>query len=101
MNSAFIGTNLKEILDKDKHEAVIIIGLTTDHCISSTARMSGNYGYETYVVSDATATFDKKSLDGNHYPSELVHTISLLSLDNEFAQIIDYKNLIKKIWKNF
>jgi len=27
----------------------------------------------------------------------LVHTISLLSLDNEFAQIIDCKNLIKKI----
>jgi len=59
--------------------------------------MSGNYGYETYVVSDATATFDKKSLDGDHYSSELVHTISLLSLDNEFAQIIDCKNLIKKI----
>ena len=48
-------------------------------------------------ASDATATFDKKPLDGDHYSSELVHTISLLSLDNEFAQIIDYKNLIKKI----
>ena len=63
--------------------------------------MSGNYGYETYVVSDATATFDKKSLDGDHYSSGLVHTISLLSLNNEFAQIIDCKNLIKKIWKSF
>ena len=41
--------------------------------------------------------FDKKSLDGDHYSSGLVHTISLLSLDNEFAQIIDCKNLIKKI----
>ena len=48
-------------------------------------------------ASDAAATFDKKSLDGDHYSSELVHTISLLSLDNEFAQIIDCKNLIKKI----
>ena len=48
-------------------------------------------------VSDATATFDKKSLDGDLYSSGLVHTISLLSLDNEFAQIINYKDLIKKI----
>jgi hypothetical protein len=54
--------------------------------------MSGNYGYETYVISDATATFDKKSLDGDHYPSELVHTISLLSLDNEFKRLNYSKN---------
>ena len=97
MNSAFIGTNLKEILDKNKHEVVVIIGLTTDHCISTTARMSGNYGYETYVVSDATATFDKKSPTGEFYSSELVHSISLLSLDNEFAKVINYENLIKKL----
>ena len=97
VNSAFIGTNLKEILDKNKHEVVVIIGLTTDHCISTTARMSGNYGYETYVVSDATATFDKKSPTGEFYSSELVHSISLLSLDNEFAKVINYENLIKKL----
>ena len=34
---------------------------------------------------------------GDLYSSGLVHTISLLSLDNEFAQIINYKDLIKKL----
>ena len=34
---------------------------------------------------------------GDLYSSGLVHTISFLSLDNEFAQIINYKDLTKKI----
>ena len=97
VNSAFIGTNLKELLDNNKHEAVIIIGLTTDHCISTTTRMSGNYGYETYLISDATATFDKISKNGERHPSSLIHNISLLSLDKEFATVLDYKQLLDKL----
>ena len=94
VNSAFIGTKLKEKLDKEKCTTLVIVGLTTDHCISSTVRMAGNYGYETYVVSDATATFDKNGFDGKNYSSEQVHQISLASLKDEFAIILKYEELI-------
>jgi len=60
VNSAFIGTNLKAVLDEQEIKNVVIIGLTTDHCVSTTTRMAGNYGYNTYLVSDATATFAKR-----------------------------------------
>src|ERR1041385_2817451 len=33
VNSAFIGTDLKEQLDKADIKKLIIVGLTTDHCI--------------------------------------------------------------------
>jgi nicotinamidase-related amidase len=33
VNSAFIGTNLKEQLDNAKISKLIIVGLTTDHCV--------------------------------------------------------------------
>ncbi len=54
VNSAFIGTNLKELLDEKGLKTLVIVGLTTNHCVSTTTRMAGNFGYATYVVADAT-----------------------------------------------
>ena len=64
VNSAFIGTDLQAQLDNAKITTLVIAGLTTDHCISTTARMAGNLGYETFLVAAATATFNKKGIDG-------------------------------------
>ena len=94
VNSAFIGTNLKEELAKAQAETVVIVGLTTDHCVSTTARMAGNYGYNTYLISDATATFDKQGVNGEKFKAETVHQISLASLKDEFATILSSEEII-------
>jgi nicotinamidase-related amidase len=88
VNSAFIGTDLQAQLDKAGITTLVIAGLTTDHCISTTTRMAGNLGYNTWLVSDATATFNKKGLDGQNYSAELIHKTSLASLNKEFATIV-------------
>src|SRR5258708_9450043 len=88
VNSAFIGTNLKEQLDNAKISKLVIVGLTTDHYISTTTRMAGNLGFETFHVSDATATFNKKGIDGQNFSAELIHETALASLNNEFASIV-------------
>ena len=88
VNSAFIGTDLKERIDNLKITKLVIVGLTTDHCVSTTTRMAGNFGYETYLVSDATATFNKKSVNGQNFTAELIHETALASLNKEFATII-------------
>src|SRR5260221_14701092 len=88
VNSAFIGTNLKEQLDNAKISKLVIVGLTTDHCISTTTRMAGNFGYDTFLVSDATATFNKKGLEEQNCSAELIHETALASLNNEFASIV-------------
>ena len=88
VNSAFIGTDLKEQLDNLKITNLVIVGLTTDHCISTTARMAGNLGFDTFLVSDATATFNKKGLGGEDFTAELIHATALASLNNEFATIV-------------
>ncbi len=98
VNSAFIGTTLKEHLDNAKITKLVIAGLTTDHCISTTTRMAGNLGFDTFLVSDATATFNKKGPDGQNYPAELIHETALASLHEEFAQIVK-TDLIKQQFK--
>lgn len=88
VNSAFIGTNLKEQLDNAEIKTLVIVGLTTDHCVSTTTRMAGNFGYETFIVSDATATFNKKGVDGQNFSAELIHETALASLNEEFAAVV-------------
>jgi len=88
VNSAFIGTDLQAWLDRAGIRKLIIAGLTTDHCISTTARMAGNLGFETFIVADATATFNKTGADGQRYSAELIHDTALASLSHEFAQIV-------------
>ncbi len=87
VNSAFIGTTLETELHTYNITQLIIAGLTTDHCISTTTRMAGNLGFETYVVEDATATFDRKGLRGEHFPAAIMHQTALASLHEEFATV--------------
>lgn len=98
VNSAFIGTDLQVQLDNAKIKTLVIVGLTTDHCISTTTRMAGNLGYETFLVADATATFNKKGFNGQNYLAELIHETALASLNEEFATIVT-TDLIKNIFK--
>ena len=95
VNSGFIGTPLKEMLDKQNCKSVVVIGLTTDHCVSTTTRMAANYGYNTFLISDATATFNKIGAKGEAYDSELVHGISLATLKDEFATILSSQELFE------
>ncbi len=88
VNSAFIGTRLDVDLRAREVETVVIVGLTTNHCISTTARMAGNLGYRTFVAADATATFDRAALDGTTRRAEDVHQAALSDLQGEFAQIV-------------
>lgn len=98
VNSAFIGTNLKEQLDNNKINKLVIVGLTTDHCVSTTTRMAGNFGYETYLISDATAAFNKNGIDGKKFSANLIHETALASLNEEFASVVTTK-FISDIFK--
>lgn len=97
VNSAFIGTDLGHILLAKRIVTVVLVGITTDHCVSTTARMGANMGFGVYVVSDATATFDRTGPDGQLYRAEEVHAVNLVSLHKEFATVIDTETLLNMV----
>lgn len=97
VNSAFIGTDLKEKIDNQNVKTLIIIGITTNHCVSTTTRMAGNFGYDTYVISDATACFDRIGVDGEKYDSELIHKTALANLNEEFATVWTSEKLFQEL----
>lgn len=96
VNSAFIGTTLSADLAALDADTVVVAGLTTDHCCSTTARMAGNLGFETWFVSDATATFDR-FYDGARIDAETMHRTALASLDGEFATVMATAEAIDRL----
>ena len=93
VNSAFIGTNLEDILFKGNINTLVIVGMTTNHCISTTVRMSGNLGFNTYLISDSTACYNTKGLNGEIIDCNTIYNSALASLQEEFATVIDSKEL--------
>jgi nicotinamidase-related amidase len=94
VHSAFIGTDLESYLREHGIKTLIITGLTTNHCVSTTTRMSGNLGFTTYLVSDATATFDREGPHGEIFRAEDIHKISLANLHGEFATVVCTKDIV-------
>lgn len=95
VSNAFVGTDLEERLRDRGIEALVCVGLTTEHCVSTTARIASDLGFTIYVVADATACHEQAGYDGTHYDPETIHKLALVSLQDEFATIVHTDDLIE------
>lgn len=96
-NSAFIGTPLEAELRALQVIEVVITGVITNNSVEATARMSGNLGFATIVVHDATATFGRRDFNGVWRTSEDVHAMSLANLEGEYARVLGTEEVVSLI----
>jgi nicotinamidase-related amidase len=87
VNSAFVGTDLAERLIGMGRPDVVVAGLTTDHCVSTTVRMGANLGFRMMLAADACFTVARPDAAGTLIPAEEVHRVAVASLIGEFATV--------------
>jgi nicotinamidase-related amidase len=97
VNAAFIGTDLDLRLRRLGVEQVVLFGLVTDMCVSTTARVAANLGYRVVVVGDACACFALPDADGTVIPAEQIHRAHLATLRAEFAEVVDTRDVLARL----
>ncbi len=93
-NSAFIGTDLMDVLDELRVSELVVTGVLLENSVEATARMAGNLGFTLIIPEDAVASVDRTDRRGKHWPAEDVHALTLAILENEYARISDAKTVI-------
>ena len=97
VNSAFIGTGLEQFLHDSDISQLVIVGLTTDHCVSASTRTASDLGFDVTLISDATAAFERSGYDGVHYSGDEIHRVNLVSMDGEFCRIRSTVEILDKM----
>jgi nicotinamidase-related amidase len=96
VNSAFYGTpDLHAWLQEHGIGQLFIVGIQTNMCCETTARMAGNLGYDVYFVEDATHTFDLKSDEGEKLTAaELAYATVVNLSGGGFATVVRTEEVV-------
>lgn len=93
-SSAFTETSLESILNAKKCSNLVLVGFTANECIDATARDSAAKGFETFVIGDATATFDMRDTSGKLVKAERIHKLTLININAFHAKVLSTSDVL-------
>jgi len=85
--NSFAGTELHAQLTAAGRKNLVLAGLMTHMCVSSTARAALDLGYRVTIDAASCATRDLPDGKGGAIPAALVHEVALAELSDRFAII--------------
>lgn len=86
---AFINSGLERWLRVRGIEDLVIVGVSTNNSVESTARSAGNLGFRTQVLADACFAFEQRDFFGHLRSATDVHAMALGNLQGEYAQVLE------------
>ena len=97
VNSGFVGTSLEILLRRAGIQRLVVVGFFTNCCVETTIRMSGNMGFDTYLVPDGCATTNRLGPDGADYDPELVHSMAVANLHREVCTALEMNQTLSLV----
>lgn len=94
--NAFLKTGLSEELLGRHIDHLVICGMMSHMCVSTSVRASQDYGFSVTVPEDACTTKDL-IWHGEKIPAETVHRTVMASLDGTFARVIKTEELLSGV----
>lgn len=94
VNSAFIGTDLDLRLKRLGAKHVVVFGISTDMCVSTTVRTGANMGWDMVLVPDACDCFDLPDGKGDTIRAEDIQAAHVATLAVEFCRTLATTELI-------
>lgn len=94
-SSGFVGTDLQKTLEQNGIERVILCGATANHCVESTTRSAADLGYNPIYAGDAVWTYGITGPDGTSHSAELIHSVSMATLEGEIAAVMNTKDILE------
>lgn len=88
VNAAFIGTDLDLRLRRLGVDTVVLFGISTDMCVSTSVRVGANMGYRVLLVEDACDCFDLSDGAGGTIAAHDIHRAHIATLRQEFATVL-------------
>lgn len=92
--NSFRDTKLKDLLDENGVEEVIVIGAMSHMCVDATTRAANDLGYETTTIHDACATRDVE-FGGKISPAAQVHTTIMGALAFLYGDVISTEDFMR------
>jgi nicotinamidase-related amidase len=94
VNSAFIGTDLDLRLRRLGAERIVVFGISTDMCVSTTIRTGANMGWKMVLVADACDCFDLPDGEGGTIPARAIQAAHVATLAAEFCEVVTTAEVI-------
>ncbi|MBX7247444.1 MAG: cysteine hydrolase [Caulobacteraceae bacterium] len=97
VNAAFIGTDLDLRLRRMGASRLVLFGISTDMCVSTSSRVASNLGWQVTLVEDACDCFDLPDPRGGTLRAEDVHAAHVATLGAEFCQVMRTAEAVQAI----
>ncbi|PDT84846.1 cysteine hydrolase family protein [Sinorhizobium sp. BJ1] len=94
VNAAFIGTDLDLRLRRLATDTVVMFGISTDMCVSTSVRVAANLGYRALLVEDACDCFDLADGAGSVSGARDIHRAHVATLRADFAEVVTTEELL-------
>lgn len=85
--NAFAGTDLQKRLSATGRNNIVLAGLMTHMCVSSTARAALDLGFRVTIDAESCATRDLPDGRGGTIAARTIHDVALAELSDRFAII--------------